>query len=116
MLGYKFKGLTAINRRRDRRIPITLPARVNGVPVLLRDVSLGGLSFISENARFELHDDVLIELDIIEFGCVKIGAVVVRARGNDEYGVTYVGLSSNAFKLIENLETRQVHRGARKVA
>lgn len=116
MLGYKFKGLTAINRRRDRRIPISLPARVNGVPVLITDVSLSGLAFISENERFELHDDVLVELDIMEFGCVKIGAVVVRNRGTYEYGVAYVGLSSNAFKLIENLEMRQVRRTTRKVA
>jgi len=78
MIGYKFKGLTAINRRRDRRIPISLPARVNGDPVLIRDVSLSGLAFISDNSGFELDDDVLIEFDIMEFGCVKIGAVVVR--------------------------------------
>jgi hypothetical protein len=116
MLGYKFKGLTAINRRRDRRIPISLPARVNGVPVLIRDVSLGGLAYISENARFELYDDVLIELDIVEFGSVKIGAVVVRTQGKYEYGVSFVGLSSDAFKLIESLETRQIHRVTRKVA
>jgi len=37
-------------------------------------------------------------------------------RGGNEYGVTYVGLSSNAFKLIENLEMRQVRCATRKVA
>lgn len=116
MLGYKFRGLTAVNRRRDRRIPISLPATVNGVSVLLKDISLGGLAYISENARFDLHDDVLIELNIFDVGCIKIGAVIVRTQGKYEYGVSFIGLSSNAFKLIESLETRQFNRMPLKVA
>lgn len=116
MLGYKFKGLTAVNRRRDRRIPVSLPARVNGVSVLLKDISLGGLAFISESARFDLHDDVLIELDVFDVGSIRIGAVIVRTKGKYEYGVSYVGLSSDAFKLIENLEMRQFNRATLKVA
>ena len=96
MLGYKFRGVTAVNRRRDRRIPVSLPAKVNGETVLLKDISLG--------------DDVLVDLHIREIGHVNIGASVVRTDGKCEYGVAFMGLSSDAFKLIENLEMGQYRR------
>ena len=87
MLGYRFRGLTDVNRRRDRRVVVSLPATVNRKPVLLKDVSLGGLGFISEAAKFKVGSDVLIEIDVPEEGRVKIGASVVRCYGNDEYEV-----------------------------
>lgn len=110
MLGYKFRGVTAVNRRRDRRIPVSLPAKVNGETVLLKDISLGGLAFISDEAEFEVGDDVLVDLHIREIGHVNIGACVVRTDGKHEYGVAFMGLSSDAFKLIENLEMGQYRR------
>jgi hypothetical protein len=105
MLGYKFRGLTATNRRRDRRIVVSLPATVNRKPVLLKNMSLGGLAFLSDEAKFEIGDDVLIELDAFGEGHVKIGASIVRTRGKHEYGVAFTGLSADAFRLIEHLET-----------
>jgi hypothetical protein len=105
MLGYKFRGLTATNRRRDQRIVVSLPATVNRKPVLLMNMSLGGLAFMSEEAKFEIGEDVLIELNVIGEGHVKIGASIVRRRGTHEYGVAFTGLSADAFRLIEHLET-----------
>lgn len=105
MFGYKFRGLTDVNRRRDRRIVVSLPATVNRKPVLLKDISLGGLAFISETRRFKVGVDVLVEIDVPEEGCVKIGACIVRKRGKSEYGAAFTGLSVQAFRLIEHLET-----------
>jgi len=112
MLGYKFRGLTATNRRRDRRIVVSLPATVNRKPVLLKNMSLGGLAFLSDEAKFEIGDDVLIELDAFGEGHVKIGASIVRTRGKHEYGVAFTGLSADAFRLIEHLEMGHHRRPA----
>jgi len=110
MLGYKFKGLTSINRRRDRRVPVSLPADVNDTPVLIKDISLSGLAFISENRGFDIGDDVLIEFHLFDVGSIKIGASIVRFDGKYDFGAAFIGLSSDAFKLIENLETGQYRR------
>lgn len=110
MLGYKFRGLTDVNRRRDRRVVVSMPATVNRKPVLLKDISLGGLAFISDVKRFKVGKDVLIEIDVPEEGRVKIGACIVRKRGEHEYGVAFTGLSADAFRLIEHLETGHSRR------
>ena len=115
MLGYKFRGLTAVNRRRDRRIPISVPGKANGKSVLVKNISLGGLAFITNKIKFGIGDDVLLELDILDLGHIKIGASVVRKK-QFEYGVAFIGLSSDAFKLIETLELGQYRRRMLKVA
>lgn len=112
MFGYKFRGLTDVNRRRDRRIIISLPARVNRKPVLLKDISLGGLAFISEMKRFKVGADVLVEIELPDEGCVKIGACIVRKHGKSEYGAAFTGLSVKAFRLIEHLEVGYHRRPA----
>ena len=112
MLGYKFRGLTPANRRRDRRFPVSLPAKVNDEAVLLKDISLGGLGFISEESEFEIGDDVLVEIEFSPTHTVKIGASIVRSDGKQEYGVSFLGLSSSAFQLIEDLELGQFRRKA----
>jgi hypothetical protein len=112
MLGYKFRGLTEVNRRRDRRVVVSLPATVNLKPVLLKDISLGGLAFITDTAKFKVGDDVLIEIDVPDQGRVKIGACIVRQYGHGEYGVAFTGLSADAFRLIEHLEMGHHRRPA----
>lgn len=104
MLGYKFQGVTAANRRKDRRIVVSLPATVNRKAVLLKNISLGGLAFMADEVKFEVGDDVLIELDLPGEGHIKIGASIVRTRGRQEYGVAFTGLSADAFRMIEHLE------------
>ena len=104
MFGYKFRGLTDVNRRRDRRIVVSLPTTVNRKPVLLKDISLGGMGFISETKRFKVGADVLVEIQLPDEGYVKIGACIVRKRGKTEYGAAFTGLSVQAFRLIEHLE------------
>ncbi len=110
MLGYKFRGLTDTNRRKDRRVVVSLPATVNRKPVLLKNMSLGGLAFIADEVKFEIGDDVLIELDVPGEGHVKIGASIVRTREKHEYGAAFTGLSADAFRLIEHLELGHHHR------
>jgi c-di-GMP-binding flagellar brake protein YcgR len=105
MFGYKFRGLADVNRRRDRRIVVSLPTTVNQKPVLLKDISLGGLAFISEMKRFKVGADVLVEIQLPDEGCIKVGACVVRKRGKSEYGAAFTGLSVQAFRLIEDIET-----------
>jgi len=116
MLGYKFKGLTAVNRRRDRRIPVSVPATANGLPVMLKDISLGGLAFITKRSRHAIGDEVLIQLDLSDLGRVKIGASIVRVQGKNEYGVAFIGLSADAFRLIETLELGKYRRRLQRVA
>lgn len=149
MLGYKFRGHTAVNRRRDRRIPVSLSAEANGGSIVVKDISLGGLAFTSEGTTFEIGDDILIELDVQGVGSIRIGATIVRShvvpvkqektkppsskalqkallansvlakkfrpkkpkpKVQGEYGAAFIGLSSNAFKMIENIELGQFRR------
>ena len=112
MFGYKFRGLTDVNRRRDRRIVVSLPATVNRKAVLLKDISLGGMAFISEMKRFKVGADVMVEITLPDEGCVKIGACIVRKRGKTEYGAAFTGLSVQAFRLIEHLEVGHHRRPA----
>jgi hypothetical protein len=105
MFGYKFRGLTDVNRRKDRRIVVSLPTTVNRKPVLLKDISLGGLAFISEMKRFKVGADVVVEIQLPGDGCIRVGACIVRKRGKSEYGASFTGLSVQAFRLIEDLET-----------
>ena len=112
MFGYKLRGHAPVNRRRDRRFPVSLPAKVNDETVLLKDISLGGLGFFSEETEFEVGDDVLVEIEFSPTHTVKIGASIVRTDGKQEYGASFLGLSSNAFQLIEDLELGQFRRKA----
>ncbi len=116
MLGYKFKGLTAVNRRKDRRIPISIPGMANGNSVLVKDISLGGLAFVESKIKFDIGEDVLLELNVLGIGDITIGASIVRVRDGHEYGAAFIGLSSDAFKLIETLELGQHRRRFLKVA
>jgi PilZ domain len=116
MLGYKFKGLTAINRRKDRRHIVLVPGKANDQPVLIKDVSLGGLSFTTSRIKLEVGDEVLIDLDVLGLGDVAIGASIVRIRDEHEYGAAFIGLSSDAFRLIEALELGRDRRPVLKVA
>ena len=116
MLGYKFKGLTAINRRKDRRYVMLIPGKANEQPVLIKNVSVGGLAFTTNQIELDVGDEVLIELDVIDIGDVAIGASVVRIRDGHEYGVAFTGVSSDTFKLIEALELGNYSRPVLKVA
>jgi PilZ domain len=116
MLGYKYRGLTAINRRKDRRIPISIPGMANGTSVVVKNISLGGLAFIANKIKFDIGEDVLLELHVLGIGDITIGASIVRAGGEHEYGVAFIGLSSDAFKLIETLELGQHRRHILRVA
>ncbi len=116
MLGYKFKSLTAMNRRQDRRHVILAPGVANDQPVLIKDVSLGGLAFTTRQIELDIGDEVLIELDVFDLGDVAIGASVVRIRDGHEYGVAFTGLSSDGFKLIEAMELGKHRRPMLKVA
>ena len=116
MLGYKFRGLTAVNRRKDRRIPVSIRAEISGKSALIKDISLGGLGFVTNKVKFNIGDDILVELNVADIGSVKIGASVVRAKDTHEYGAAFLGLSSNAFRLIETLELGQYRRRNLKVA
>ena len=110
MFGYKLKGHAPVFRRRDRRFPVSLPATVNDVTVLLKDISLGGLGFFADEEEFEVGEDVLVEIEFSPTHIVKIGATIVRTHGETEYGASFLGLSSNAFQLIEDLELGQLRR------
>lgn len=116
MLGYKFRGVTAVNRRKDRRVPISVPGKANGKPVLVKNISLGGLAFVTNRIKFKLGDEVLLELNVLGLGDVTIGGSVVRISDRTQYGVAFMGLSSDAFKMIEALELGQYRRRMLRVA
>jgi len=116
MVGYKFKGLTAINRRKDRRHMVLVPGKANDQPVLIKDVSVGGLAFTASQIKLEAGDEVLIELDVFDLGNVAICASVVRIRNGHEYGVEFTGVSSDTVRLIEALQLGQYSDPVLKVA
>lgn len=116
MLGYKFRGVTAVNRRKDRRVPISIPGKANGKPVLVKNISLGGLAFVTNRIRFKVGEEILLELNILGLGDITIGGTIVRVTDRTQYGVAFMGLSSDAFKMIEALELGQYRRRMMRVA
>ena len=116
MFTYKLTGLTTANRRKDRRTPLALPGTANEKSVLIMDVSLGGLIFRGDRLQFRLGDEILVEMDVPPLGDVAIGANVVRVADQNEYGAAFMGLSSDAFELIEAVEFGRHRRPLRQVA
>lgn len=102
---HKFRGYTATNQRRDRRVPVELAAIVDDEEVIIKDIGFGGMGFIAEDADLELGDEVIIEIDLSGGKHLKIDGLIVRFDGTAQFGIIFSGLTPDAFAAIEKLQT-----------
>ena len=110
---YKFRGTTPINRRKDRRYETDLSASVDDVPVVLQDISLGGMSFIAEEfADFEEGEELLVVFDLPSGKQFAVKAVITRVDVGENYAAFFRHLSTNAFKHLEDYLTGTSRRKA----
>lgn len=106
---YKFRGTTYKNQRRDQRVAVELPAVVDGEDVIVKDIGFGGMGFVAdEDADLEVGDETPIEIDLGGGRRLALFGTIVREIGSEEYGVAFSGLTPQAFKTIEQLQTRQI--------
>lgn len=103
---YKFRGTTRKDRRKDRRVPVCLPAMADGVAAIVTNIGFGGCAFVAEDADFGQSDVITITLD----GEIKIEATILRTWSRDHCAAAFVGLTPAAFRAIENLETGRARR------
>ncbi|MCG8548242.1 MAG: PilZ domain-containing protein, partial [Alphaproteobacteria bacterium] len=91
---YKFRGFSAKNDRRDRRIPVDLPAIVDDEDVTVKDIAFGGMRFVAElDADLELGDEVEISIDLGRGKKLRMDGLIVWFDGVDQFGVTFTGLT-----------------------
>ena len=103
---YKFRGTTRKDRRKDRRVPVCLPAMADDAAAIVTNISFGGCAFVAEDAEFRQSDVITIILD----GEIKIEATILRTWSRNHYAAAFVGLTPAAFQAIENLETGRARR------
>lgn len=103
---YKFRGTTRKDRRKDRRVPVCLPAMADDAAAIVTNISFGGCAFVAEDAEFRQSDVITIILD----GEIKIEATILRTWSRNHYAAAFVGLTPAAFQAIENLETGRTRR------
>ena len=109
---YKFRGFSAKNDRRDRRIPVDLPAIVDDEDVTVKDIAFGGMRFVAElDADLELGDQVDISINLGRGKKLHVEGLIVWFDGVDQFGVTFTGLTPAAFAAIEALQTHLGQRG-----
>ena len=111
---YKFRGFAAKNERRDRRIPVDLPAIVDDEDVTVKDIAFGGMRIVAEpDADLELGDEVDIKIDLGRGKTLLVDGLIVWFDGTDQFGVTFGRLTPAAFAAIEAMQTDLGKRGKR---
>ena len=103
-------GYTRIERRRDRRRPIELAARIGDQAATIVDISLGGLRLASATVRaakarsFKLGEQHRILLDVPSYGQLELTAEVARINAAEKsVGLRFVGLDLASYRVIERL-------------
>lgn len=111
---YKLRGYTFINKRKDRRLETDVLARVDGGGVIVKDISFGGMAIVASDADFQMDDIVLIDIRSESGETHALNATVIRIGANGEFGLQFNGLSSDAFRKLEDIQTGQSRRRRHK--
>ncbi len=111
---YKLRGYTFINKRKDRRLETDVLARVDGDGVIVKDISFGGMAIVASDADFQMDDVVLIDIRSESGETHSLEATVIRIGANGEFGLQFNGLSSDAFRKLEDIQTGQSRRRRHK--
>ena len=111
---YKLRGYTFINKRKDRRLETDVLARVDGDGVIVKDISFGGMAIVASDADFQMDDVVLIDIRSERGETHSLEATVIRIGANGEFGLQFNGLSSDAFRKLEDIQTGQSRRRRHK--
>ena len=103
-------GYTRIERRRDRRRPIALAARIGDQAATIVDISLGGLRAAgitvqaARSRSFKLGEQHRILVEVPSYGLLELMAEVARIDAAQEWvGLRFVGLDEASYRVIERL-------------
>ncbi|MEZ5666719.1 MAG: PilZ domain-containing protein [Alphaproteobacteria bacterium] len=102
-------GYARIERRRDRRRPTRLTARIGDLPVEIIDISLGGLGVgviarAASPRAFRIGEEYRVVLDVPSYGVLTLSAEVARVNPARAYvGLRLVDLDGQTYRVIERL-------------
>lgn len=103
-------GYTRVERRRDRRRPIELAARIGDQTVTIIDISLGGVGMAGATAladrsrSFRHGEQHRILLEVPSYGLLELMVEVARIDGaTNALGLRFVGLDLANYRVIERL-------------
>ena len=103
---HKRRGYAALNERRDRRVPVSLLAFIDGENFLVRNIGFGGMSVTALGGDLTVGDPVAITIKLDTGKRLAIVGEVARYDGLIQYGIAFTGLTPEAFAAIERLQTR----------
>lgn len=110
MIRKRLVGYARIEKRRDRRRPTRLTARIGDQPAEIVDISLGGLGISNVVARppapraYKLGQVCTITLDVPSYGTISLQAEVARIdTARHQIGLRFIDLDSDSYRVIERL-------------
>ena len=103
---HKRRGYAAQNERRDRRVPVSLLALIDGENFLVRNIGFGGMSVTALGGDLAVGDPVAIKIKLDTGKRLVIVGEVTRYDGLIQYGISFSGLTPEAFAAIEGFQTR----------
>ena len=98
--------MSAMNERRDRRVPVSLLAVIDGENYLVRNIGFGGMSVTALGGDLTLGDQVAVTINLEKGKRLVTVGEVVRFDGLIQYGIAFSGLTPEAFAAIEAFQTR----------
>lgn len=106
----KLVGYARIERRRDRRRPTDLSARIGDHAATIVDISLGGVRAAdcvvqsTTPSAYRLGDQYRVNVDVPSYGLLELLAEVARIdTAGGSIGLRFVGLDSATYRVIERL-------------
>ena len=110
MIRKRIVGYTRIERRRDRRRPTDLSARIGDHTATIVDISLGGLRATDcivhspTPTTYRMGEQHRVYLDVPSYGLLELTAEVARIdTAKASIGLRFVGLDAASYRVIERL-------------
>lgn len=110
----RLAGYSKSNRRRDQRRPVPLPATLDGVPVMIVDLSLSGVGAgtVEEEApaKFSLRPGQLCRIEFTDAREREVSVlleITYFLASEGRFGGRFEGLSGEDFDVIQDLMLRR---------
>mgnify|MGYP001125191890 CR=1 FL=1 len=110
MVRRRLVGYIRVERRRDRRRPIALAARIGDQAVTIIDISLGGMGVAAVTVRsgelrtYHIGHQHRVVLEVPSYGLLELLAEVARVDAARQFlGLRFRGLDPVSYRVIERL-------------
>lgn len=116
MFGNIIKVLRMGDKRRDRRVPVRLPATVGAAKGRVTDISLGGCGFYPDNAGLKVGAESTISITLRDGRLVTIPVEIVSSdEENMVYSIGFGDMDHEAFEAIANIMASHLSRPDKKL-